>query len=142
MAALSITAASVAYVSGPVQQDAVAGEAFVAGAMLYFNTSDQRWYKAKCASATVAQAGQDGIGMALFTADAAGARGSVARPGAVVTIGAGTAGSPYFIGPTAGNLNPLADVVTSTYKVTFAAMGRGSSQVQLGYLYDAGSVAP
>ena len=78
MAALSITAASVAYVSGPVQQDAVAGEAFVAGAMLYFNTSDQRWYKAKCAS----------------------------------------------------------------YKVTFAAMGRGSSQVQLGYLYDAGSVAP
>lgn len=137
MAALTITAASVAYVSGPVKGDQIAGEAFAAGAMLYYKASDGKWYKAQC-DGTVAEAGADGIGMALSTADAANARVTVAQPGAVVSVGTGTAGIIYTIGRTAGTLVPSADMA-STDKVTPAAHGIGSSQLQLMYSYNAGS---
>lgn len=140
MAALSITAANVLLVSGPVDADQKAGEAFAAGAMLYL-ASDNTWKKAKCGG-TTDEAGANGLGMALATADAAGARISVARPGAVVQIGAGTTGVAYYVGATAGALNPVADLV-ATNKVTPAVLGIGQSPARvqlLGSNYNAGSI--
>lgn len=140
MTALSISAASVAWVSGPIQQDAVAGEAFIAGAMVYLK-SDGKWWKAQ-ADGAAAEAGAEGLGMALATADAAGARVSVALPDSIVSVGAGTAGIAYFVGSVAGLLNPIADIATSTWKVTMAAIGIGSNKLKLARVYDAGSVVP
>jgi hypothetical protein len=137
MTALSITASSVAYQSGPVDSDQVAGEAFSAGALVY-RTDDGKWKKAQC-DGTAAEAGAEDLGMALFTADAAGARGSVAKPGAIVAVGAGTAGIVYAPGTTAGSLVPSADLA-STNKVTVAAIGIGSNKLQLARIYNAGAV--
>lgn len=139
MVALAITAANVAYVSGPIDQDQVAGEAFIAGAIVY-RAANGTWLKAQC-DGTAIEAGSLGIGMALATADAAGARISVARPGAIVTIAASglTVGIPYFIGNTAGSLDPLADLGT-TDKVTFAGISISATRILLGYLYDSGAV--
>ncbi|HZQ01412.1 MAG TPA: hypothetical protein VFB13_17840 [Reyranella sp.] len=139
MAALTITAANVAWVSGPEKGDQVAGEAFTAGSQVYFNVPDGKWYKAKC-NGTVNQAGQDGLGMALGSADAAGARVSIAQPGAIVAIGTGTAGHTYYPGATAGQLVEWSDLV-ATNKAVPAAVGVGSNQVLLlGGSYNAGSV--
>ena len=139
MAALSITAANVIWQSGDIDKDQVAGEAFIAGAMVY-KAANGTWLKAQ-SDGTAIEAGSEDLGMALFTADVAAARGSIAKPGAVVAIGAGTAGVPYFVGPTAGSLNPIADIA-STGKVTMAAVGIGSNKVQLARVYNAGAVVP
>lgn len=138
MAELSISAASAAYVEGPVSADQVAGEAFNAGAEVYLKITDGRWYKAQT-DGTAAEAGADGIGMALFTAAAAGQRGTIARPGATVSVGTGTAGIIYVLGDTAGSLMPSADA-GSTDKVTIAALGIGSSRLLLCHVYNAGAV--
>lgn len=139
MTALSITAANVAWVSGPVDKDQVAGEAFIAGAAVYLSAAGT-WLKAQCDGSAI-EAGQNGTGMALATADAAGARVSVARPGAYVTIAASglTVGIVYYIGATAGSMNPVADLV-STNKVTPAMLTVSATKVQLMYAYDAGAV--
>lgn len=136
---LTITAANVAYVSGPTIGDQVAGEAFAAGAILY-KADDGKWYKAK-SSGTAVQAGSRDIGMALNTTDAANARVTLAKHGAVVAIGTGTAGTIYVIGSTAGALAPVADL-SSTNKVQPAAIGIGTNQVMLLHGYNAGAVVP
>ena len=143
MTALSVTATQVAWVSGPITEGAVAGEAFDEGASLYFKASDGKWWKAQCDN-TAAEAGQDGLGIALFSASAAGGRGSVAREGAIVTLGAGAApaaGTVYHPGTTAGTLIPSADLAT-TNKVSIAALGIGSNQVLVQETYNAGAVVP
>jgi hypothetical protein len=139
MTALSITAANVAWVSGPVDKDCVAGEAFAAGALVYLSAAGT-WLKAQC-DGTAAEAGQYGLGMALATADAAGARVSIARPGAIVTVAASglTIGVPYFVGATAGTMAPYADL-SSGNAVVPCAVSRSATQLQLGYLYDSGAV--
>lgn len=137
MTALTITKANVALVSGPVSSDQIAGEAFDAGDMVYLKASDGKWYKAED-DGTAEAAGSEGIGMALATADAANARVSIARPGAIVSIGTGTAGIIYCLGDTAGDLVPSADNGSGD-KVTVVALGIGSNKVQLGWLYNAGA---
>jgi hypothetical protein len=128
--ALSITASGVVYVNGPRQSDAQAGEAFVAGAAVYRKATDGKWWKAQ-ADGTADEAGLTQIGMALGTADAAGARVSVALQGAIVTIGAGVSGTVYYVGPTAGAVNPIADVATTGWYVTPFMQGIGSSKVMI-----------
>lgn len=137
MSALSITAANVAWVSGPKDVDQVAGEAFIAGALVYLK-SDGKWWKAQC-DATAEEAGATDLGIALATADAAGARISVAKAGAIVSVGAGAAGVVYHPGATAGSLVPTADLV-STNKVTVAALGIGSNKLLMCRDYNAGAV--
>lgn len=138
MAALTVTASNVVYVSGPVVKDAVAGEAFAAGAAVYLSATDT-WLKAQ-GDGTAVEAGSNGIGIALATADVAGARVSVATAGAIVTLGTGTAGIVYYIGDTAGSIFPVADL-GSADKVTPLCFGIGSNRVQLlGNNYNAGSV--
>ena len=138
--ALSITAASVSLDSGPHDTDQVAGEAFVAGAVVYQRASDSKWLKAQ-SDGTAEEAGNVDIGIALGTADAAGARVSIAKPGAVLSLGTGTAGVAYFIGRTAGAIVPAADLA-STDKATLIGLGIGSSKLLLTRLYHAGSVVP
>lgn len=138
MTALTITKANVSLVSGPEAVGQIAGEALDAGDMCYLKASDGKWYKAQD-DGTAEEAGAEGIGMALATADAANARISIARPGAIVSIGTGTAGIIYCLGDTAGDLVPSADNGTGD-KVTVAALGIGSNKVQLGYIYNAGAV--
>lgn len=128
--ALSITASGVVYVNGPKLSDAQAGEAFVAGAAVYRKSTDGKWWKAQ-ADGTADEAGQTQIGMALGTADAAGGRVSVALPGAIVTIGAGVSGTVYYVGPTAGSVNPIADVATTGWYVTPFMQGIGSNKVMI-----------
>lgn len=139
MTALAITAANVKYISGPVDKDQVIGEAAAAGAMMYL-AADGKWYKAQC-DGTAIEAGSAGIGMLLATADAADARASVARPDAIVQIAASglTVGIPYFIGNTAGSLDPLGDLGSGD-KVTFAGLTISAARIRLGYCYDAGAV--
>lgn len=141
MTALTVTATQVAYISGPVAADQVAGEAFDAGSQCYYKASDGKWYKAQC-DGTTAEAGEAGLGLALFSADAAGARGSMARKNAIVTLGAGAgpaAGVVYCPGATAGTLIPTADLA-STNKVSLAGLGIGNNAVLVLETYNAGAV--
>lgn len=137
MVALTITKANVALVNGPVSSDQIAGEAFDAGDMVYLKASDGKWYKAQD-DGSAEEAGSEGIGMSLATADAANARVSIARPGAIVAIGTGTAGVVYCLGDTPGDLVPVADCGSGD-KVTVAGLGIGSNRVQLAYVYNAGA---
>lgn len=136
---LTVTASNVVWQSGPVDKDCIAGEAFASGALVYLSASGT-WLKAQ-GDGTAIEAGSLGIGIALATADVAGARVSVARPEAVVSLGTGTAGTVYIVGDTAGGIYPAADAGT-TDKVTVVAVGIGSNKLKLGYIYDAGSVVP
>jgi hypothetical protein len=133
MAALTIAAAAVAYVSGPVLADQVAGEAFAAGVNVYQNDNGV-WLKAKN-SGTALEAGQNATGLALGTADAVGARVSIAQPGAVVAVGTSAAGVIYVIGAVAGQLVPAADLV-ATARVTPVALGIGTNRLQLVRAYN------
>lgn len=137
MSALSITASAVSLVSGAYRGDQIAGEAFAAGALVYLADAGT-WLKAQC-DGTAVEAGANLLGMALGTADAAGARVSIATPGAIVSVGTGTAGIIYAPGATAGSLVPSADL-TSTNKVTPAALGIGSNKLQLMHAYNSGAV--
>lgn len=138
MTALTITAANVAYVSGPIMRDQVAGEAFNAGALVAYDPTSQSWFKSECDSTTTL-AGATNLAMALATAPAAGARVSLALPNAIVAVGTGTAGIVYHPGTTSGTLVPTADLV-STNKVTVAALGIGGNQLQIARVYNAGAV--
>lgn len=140
MAALTITAANVSLVSGNHDVDCVAGEAFAAGAAVSLKSSDGRWYKAQ-SDGTTDEAGGSDLGIALASADAAGARVSVAKTGAIVALGAGAAGAFYAVGATAGAINPVADLV-STNKATLIGVGIGSNKLLVQRLYNAGAVVP
>jgi hypothetical protein len=137
MAALTIAAANVSLVSGQPLADQPAGEAFIAGALVY-QADNGTWLKAQC-DGTAVEAGANALGIALATADAAGARVSIAAPGCVVGIGAGAAGIVYCPGRTTGTLVPTADLL-ATDKVSPAAIGIGSSRLMLVRAYNAGAV--
>lgn len=139
MVALTITAANVSLASGPVKHGQIAGEAFNAGAGLYYKTSDGKWYKAQD-DGSAQEAGSDGFGMALGTASGAGQMISIALPGAIVTVGSVvTAGTVYTIDDAAGSIGPVADRA-STDKVTVIGVGISATQIQLDWLYNAGAV--
>lgn len=138
MAAITITAANVAWVSGPVLSDQIAGGAFTAGQVIY-QADNGTWLKAQ-GDGTAIEAGSNNLGVALFTSDAAGARGSVAIDDAIVSYGAVlTAGIVYMIGDTAGSIYPTADA-GSTDKVTVLGLAISTSQLKIKRIYHAGAV--
>lgn len=138
MTAISITPANVAWVSGPIKSDQIAGEAFAAGDAVYL-ADNGKWYKAQ-ADGTAVEAGANDLGVSLATAAGANARVSIAVSGAIVTIG-GTVvpGTVYVPGDTAGAINPVADQ-GSTDKITVLGIGISATQIQLQRIYNAGSV--
>jgi len=138
MTALTMTASGIAWVSGPILKGAKAGEAFDAGDCVYLSASNT-YLKAQ-SDGTAIEAGQNGLFLALGTAEAAGQRVSLARPGAIVTVPTGVApGEVYFPGATAGDLVPLADRVNDS-KVTQFALGIAATQLLLLWAYDDGAV--
>lgn len=147
MGDLAIAAANVAWLSGPRDDGQTGGEAFIAGAVIFQSSLNNKWYKAKNNGAggdggTAADAaGANGYGVALFTSDGDGSKGSVARPGAKISIGAGVAAVPYLISATAGSLCLLTDVGT-TKRATTVAVGIGTNKLLLVQTYDAGAVVP
>ncbi len=141
MAAIVVTASAVSYVSGPKDDGQTAGEAFAAGAAVYLSAVNGKWYKAQADGAgadsgTAAEAaGSNGSGIALFTADAANARGSIARPGAIVNMNAVlTAGTTYYIHGTAGSFGVFSELA-STNKCTpiLAAITTSQFKILEGY---------
>lgn len=137
MSAISITAANVAYVSGPVQDGQIAGEAFTAGMAIY-KADNNTWLKAQ-GDGTAVQAGANELGIALADAAAAGARVSVAKAGAVVAYGSViTAGVIYIIGDTAGSIYPAADAGAGD-KIAVLGVGVSATQLFFKPIYHAGS---
>jgi len=140
MTALSITTAQVLWVSGPIDKDQVAGEAFDAGDAVYRSASGT-WLKAQCDGTSI-EAGLYGYGIALGTAEAANQRVSIARPGAVVTLGAGaapTTGVVYYVGNGAGDFDPVADLGSSDFVVPIALCIGSNNVVILDHAFNAGA---
>ena len=138
MAAITITAASVAWVSGPVAAGQIAGEAFTAG-MAVYKAANGTWLKAQ-GDGTAIEAGSEDLGVALFTADAAGAQGSIAISGAIVSYGAVLlAGLVYIINDTAGSIYPNADA-GSADRVTVLGLAISTSQLLIQRIYNAGAI--
>lgn len=138
MAAITITAANVAWVSGAVLGDQIAGGAFTAGQVVY-QADNGTWLKAQGDGSAV-EAGANNLGVALFTSDASGARGSIAVSGAIISYGAVlTAGLIYIIGDTAGSVYPSADAGSGD-KVTVLGLAISTSQLLIQRIYHAGAV--
>lgn len=140
MTDLSITASQVLYVSGPMEY-VTTGEAVTVGQICY-KAADNTWLKAQT-DGTAVEAGANGVGLALGTTSAAGQKIGMARPGAIVTLGAGaapTAGIVYYISNTAGGFAPIADIGSADKVVPFC-LSIGSNQIKLlDQNYHAGSV--
>lgn len=130
MTDLSVTASQVLYVSGPMEY-VTSGAAITIGQACY-KAADNTWLPAQT-DGTATEAGANGVGLALGTAAAAGQKIGMARPGAIVTLGAGaapTAGIVYYISNGAGGLAPIADIGTGDKVVPFC-LSIGSNQIKL-----------
>jgi hypothetical protein len=142
MAALSITTTQVLPTVNDPTVAGIAGEAITVGQAVYYDAATGKWLKAQC-DGTAAEAGADGYGIALSSAPAANQPLVVALPGHRVTLGAGAAplaGVVYYIGATAGAINPVGDLA-STNKVLPLCIGIGSNKVLiLTGAYNAGAV--
>lgn len=127
MAAITATAASILWASGP-REAGTAGEAFAAGAILY-RAAAGTWLKAQ-SDGTSVQAGEYGLAVALSTADAASANVQVATYGARITwsahlISAGI----YFLHTTAGSMTLTTADVASTNYATFIGIGLSTTSL-------------
>jgi hypothetical protein len=92
--------------------DRHAGEALTAGQLVYRKSSDGKWYKADCNSATAEVRVASAVAL---TGSAAGQPVVVQRSGSV-TIGATlTAGTVYYLSGTPGGIRPAADNTTGDY---------------------------
>jgi hypothetical protein len=142
MAALTITTTQVLLISGD-WETARCGEAITQGMGVYKSATTGYWLKAQC-DGTADEAGATDSGIALNATGASGQPVTVAKAGAVVDLGAGAAaaaGTPYFVGATAGALNVLGDL-SSTNKVTQIATGIGTNYVLVERIYHASAVKP
>jgi hypothetical protein len=126
LADLSITAASVAAVSGStIDRTHNAGAALTAGQAVYLEASSSTYKLADCNSATAEV--RTPVGIAL-NACASGQPVAVLTKGPV-TIGATlTAGVAYYLSGTAGGIRPVADNTTGDYP---AILGMASSTTVL-----------
>ena len=125
MADLSITAANVAYTSGPVERAYNAGATITAGQAVYLDSATSTWKLAQC-DGTAAEV--DAVGIALHAA-LTGQPLAVAKAGAVINIGATTATNvPYMVSATAGGVAPLADLDAGK-RICYLGFSPGTSGV-------------
>lgn len=109
MADLSITAANVAAGSNARTTAGVAGETITAGQVVYKKASDGEYYLADADDATEEVRQPDGIALN----GASDGQPIDVLLGGDITIGATvTAGTAYYLSPTAGGIAPLADVLS------------------------------
>lgn len=112
MADVSITAGNVRWVSGPTEV-CTAGAAFTAGQVVAMDTDNT--VKA-CDSNSATAALRKPYGVVLGGGLASGQPVLLAKPGAVVNMGATlTVGEPYYTSPNGGGLAPHADIATGHY---------------------------
>ena len=126
MAALSVTASEVLFVSG-TKATGVAAEAITAGQVLYETTAGTIGLADNGVTAK-----ENAIGISLNAAGT-GQTVSYAKSGSVVTIGATASpavGQLYCVGETAGNLLPFAEVLQS-YKTSIVAICSSSATLTL-----------
>lgn len=122
MAEITVTAATVAFVSG-TQVVGTAGETITAGMSVYLKAADSRLWKAQ-ADGTAAEAAA--VGVALH-GSLAGQPLAYAANGSVLNIGGTTAaGVFYYVGATAGGIG-LAGDLASTNKVCQIGYATGTS---------------
>lgn len=133
MAAISQTAANVAVGSSATRVRVVqVGEAVTQGMPLRLETADSKYYKSD-ANASAAAAVCDGI--ALTPASTNGWV-VMALPGAEAQVNIGatlTVGTTYAVSPTAGSIEPLADLTTGSW-VTI--VGTASTTALLQFVVD------
>lgn len=111
MASLSITAANVIAGTDSTSEYGTAGATITAGQAVYYDETTSKWKLADCDDATAAVRMSAKGGVALNGASD-GQPLKVLRSGDI-TIGATmTAGTSYYLSPTAGGIAPLADVLT------------------------------
>lgn len=130
MADLTITAASVVWVSGSSPILAVFGETITAGMSVYIKASDSRLWKAQ-ADGTSAEA--TAVGIALL-GGSAGQMGLYAPVGATINIGATTVKTTtYLVSAAAGGVCPQADISTPGHyhsRIGYATATDGSFVVE------------
>lgn len=127
MADLTITAGSVAMVSGTTEV-MTAGATITAGQAIYKDASDSN--KAKLADANDTAAKAAAYGIALNGASS-GQPVSVLRTG-VVNMGATlTVGEIYVVSDTAGGVAPEADLVNTNNFVTILGVGLTAANLDL-----------
>lgn len=138
MADISQTPSEVRAGSGAVTELVTAGEAFPAGAPVYFNSSDGKYYEADANDAAKYEAS----GLALTGTDAdedkfiiqTGGRGNVG--GTTVT------GEIYILSATAGSggyIAPSSDLASGWYPVIIGIAVDDNGTMD--YIFEAGSVA-
>jgi hypothetical protein len=109
MSDLSITAASVLAGTGAKKVNGTAGATITAGKVVYLESSTDKYKLADCDSATAEAKSPKGIAL---NGASDGQPLTIIEEGPV-TIGATlTAGTAYYLSPTAGGICPLADVLT------------------------------
>lgn len=141
MAAITVTAANVALVSGEPLGNQIAAAAITPGQAVY-KLDNGTWGLAQ-GDGTAVEAGSNDNGIALGGASAAGQRFSVATGAGncIVAFGSGvlTAGFFYTVGDTAGAIVPSADN-GSTDKATVIGQAISTSQLMMMRHYNAGAV--
>lgn len=109
MADLSITATAVVANAGAVKRSKIAGATITAGQIVYLDPADDRY---KLADADMTGIGAvTGVFMALNGASV-GQPLSVLVKGSVTMNAVLTAGTAYYLSPTAGGVAPVADVLS------------------------------
>lgn len=109
MADLSITAADVIAGSGATTAHGTAGATITAGQVVYLDSADSKYKLADADDATAAI--RQPAGIALHGA-ADGQPLKIIEKGALTISSVMTAGTAYYLSPTAGGIAPLADVLT------------------------------
>jgi len=129
LADLSITAANVAPGTDATKDTGTAGEALTAGQAVYKKSSDGKYYKADCNSATAEVRVASGI---VLTGSAANQPVVVQTAGSI-TIGATVSnGVVYYLSGTAGGIRPVADNTTGDYVQTIG-IATSASVIKLGF---------
>ena len=110
MAALSISAANVRPIGATSIERVLAGEAITQGQPVFPQDSNGQWIKSDANDSTK----QKVTGVAMSPASASGDPLIIAKQvGGSINIGATTVkGAMYYVGATAGELVPLADLTT------------------------------
>lgn len=112
MAALTQTAGSVAPSSNQQISLATAGGSITAGMPVYLDSSDSN--KAKAADANASQAASAAVGIALNSASTG--QSVQYQTSGRINLGATLAtGTTYYVGATAGEINPSGDLASGWY---------------------------
>lgn len=133
MTAVSQTAANVAIGSSTTRLRVVqVGEAITQGMPLRLETGDSKYYKSD-ANASAAAASCDGIALTPASTDgfvvmALPGSGSQVNIGATLTVG-----TTYAVSPTAGAIEPLADITTGSW---VTVLGTASTTSLLNFVVD------